>query len=150
MIMSTRSDYLVSLIMIIAFVVTACDSDVIDPIEPELSTDGELVIYSQTIQPIFNGSCSGSGCHIGERTSGVNLSSYDLAIESIGDQYGEFIIQPGKPTTEDSPIMDKLLSTNPRNGQQMPLNNPGSLTQEQLDAIFTWIDQGARNIDSNP
>lgn len=135
--------------MIGMFAFTACDSDVIDPIEPELTADGDLVIYSQTIQPIFNNSCSGSGCHIGERTSGVNLSSYNLAIESIGDQYGEFVIHPGKPTTEDSPIMDKLLSTNPQNGQQMPLDNPGSLTQEQLDAIFNWIDQGARNIDPN-
>jgi len=140
----TVKRYYLLLVIVLAF--TACDSDVIDPIEPQLSTDGDLVIYTQTIQPIFNNSCSGSGCHIGERTSGVNLSSYNLAIESIGDQYGEFVIHPGKPTTEDSPIMDKLLSTNPRNGQQMPLNDPGSLTQEQLNAIFNWIDQGARNI----
>ena len=128
------------------FMLGSCKNEVLDPVTPEPSQTDELVSYSNTIQPIFNQSCSGSGCHVGERTSGVNLSTFELAKNSVGDQYGTFIIAPGKPTAEDSPIMDKLLSSDPRNGSQMPLNNPGSLSQSELDAIFNWIDQGARNI----
>jgi len=130
----------------VLLVLFSCKSEVLDPVTPNPSQNDELISYSQTIQPIFNQNCSGSGCHIGERTSGVNLSTFELAKNSVGDQYGTFVIAPGKPTIEDSPIMDKLLSSDPRHGEQMPLDDPGSLSQEEIDAIFNWIDQGARNI----
>jgi len=128
----------------------SCESNVIEPASLEFDTDEELIIYSKTIQPIFNQHCSGSGCHIGERTSGAEYTTYESAIHSVGEQYEAFVIAPGKPEPENSPIIDKLISRNPQFGQQMPLDNPGSLADEELQALITWIDQGARNIPENP
>ncbi len=130
--------------------VFSCESNVIEPAPLEFDTDEELIIYSKTIQPIFNQSCSGSGCHVGESTSGAEFTTYESAINSVGDQYETFVIAPGKPEPENSPAIDKLISRDPRFGQQMPLDNPGSLTDEELQALITWIDQGARNIPENP
>ncbi len=135
------------LLLLFAF---SCESNVIEPAPLDFDTDEELIIYSKTIQPIFNQHCSGSGCHIGERTSGAEYTTYESAIHSVGDQYETFVIAPGKPEPENSPVIDKLISRDPRFGQQMPLDNPGSLTDEELQALITWIDQGARNIPENP
>lgn len=98
------------------------------------------VDYPSQIQPIFNSNCV--SCHGG--TSGVTLSSYNLVMSSVGDQYGRLIIVPGD--AGDSPLYDKI-SPSPQIGDRMPQG--GSLSDAQINLIRDWIDQGARptNID---
>src|SRR5699024_4661241 len=55
---------------------------------------------------IFSSSCGGSGCHIGERTNGVRLDSYDNVINSNGQQYGGPVVVEGEP--DNSPLVDKI------------------------------------------
>ncbi|MDX1673116.1 MAG: c-type cytochrome domain-containing protein [Balneolaceae bacterium] len=109
------------------------------------------VSFSEDIEPIFNGNCAVSGCHNATtQESGVNLSSHDAALSSVGDQYGIEVIQPGEPnaynpqTGEGSPIVDKIENDNPTFGERMPLNS-GALDQAEIDSIKAWIDDGAPN-----
>ena len=91
---------------------------------------------------IFNSSCGGSGCHIGERTNGVRLDSYDRVINSEGDQYGGLIVVPGEP--DDSPVIDKISNSDPKFGDRMPRNR-GALSSDQITLIREWIADGAQN-----
>lgn len=90
---------------------------------------------------IFNNNCSGSGCHIEERNSGVRLDSYNNVIESEGAQYGELVVQPGD--ANGSPLVDKIESENPEFGDRMPVG--GALSSSQISLIKEWIDDGAEN-----
>jgi len=95
------------------------------------------------VQQIFNGNCTTSGCHdSATQQSGVNLSSYDAAINSVGSQYGEKVIQPDD--AEGSPLVDKISSDNPQFGVRMPKDR-APLSDDQIDLIRQWINDGAQN-----
>lgn len=95
------------------------------------------------VQAIFNGNCATSGCHnASSEQSGVNLSSYNSVINSVGSQYGKKVIQPNDAA--GSPLVDKISSDNPQFGSRMPLNSP-PLSDDQINLIRQWIDEGAQN-----
>jgi hypothetical protein len=96
--------------------------------------------FARNIEPIFNGSCGGTGCHIPGPTSGVSLGNYNDVINSTGVQYGQKIINAGNAA--NSPIIDKISSANPSFGVRMPKGgNP--LSQSQIDTLKSWINRGA-------
>lgn len=112
-----------------------------DP-DPDPNPD-RPVSFSEDIQPIFNGNCAVSGCHdSGTQESGVDLSSYDAALNSVGVQYGTEIIQPGDPN--NSPIVDKISNDDPEFGQRMPFNRQ-PLSEAEIDSIIAWIEDDAPN-----
>ena len=134
--------------LLIALAMTAYTSDTIDnsgltdppPGDGSGTNDPPtLVQYARDVQPIFNQSCGGSGCHIGETTNGVNLGSWNLVMSSVGVQYGRGIVEPGN--SADSPIIDKI-SGQPRFGARMPLGK-GPLDGTSINIIRDWIDDGA-------
>ncbi|HEX6982242.1 MAG TPA: c-type cytochrome domain-containing protein [Balneolaceae bacterium] len=90
---------------------------------------------------IFNSSCGGSGCHIGESTNGVRLDSYDAIMSSEGTQYGGPIVIEGEP--DNSPLVDKI-EEDPRFGARMPKGGT-PLSNEQITLIRDWIAEGAQN-----
>lgn len=99
------------------------------------------VSFSEDIEPIFNGNCAVSGCHDSNtQESGVNLSSYDAALNSVGVQYGTEIIEPGEPN--NSPIVDKISNEDPQFGERMPFNRQ-PLSDAEIDSIIAWIEDGA-------
>lgn len=89
---------------------------------------------------IFNNNCGDSSCHIGGRTSGVQLDSYENVTESEGVQYGELVVQPNDAA--GSPLVDKI-EPSPDEGQRMPVG--GTLSDNQISLIREWIDEGAQN-----
>ncbi|MDZ7660268.1 c-type cytochrome domain-containing protein [Fodinibius sp.] len=111
--------------------------------DPDPDPDPDLnrnVSFSQDISPIFQSSCATSGCHdSGTQESGVNLSSYDDAINSVGNQYEENIINAGNP--DESPLVDKI-EPDPQEGQRMPYQRD-PLSQADIDSIRAWIEDGA-------
>lgn len=111
-----------------------------DP-DPDPNPDPDRVVsFSQDISPIFQSSCATSGCHgSGTQESGVNLSSYDDALNSVGNQYGENVINEGNP--DESPLVDKI-EPNPQIGQRMPYQRD-PLPQADIDSIRAWIADGA-------
>jgi len=115
----------------------SCQSEKIDN---TVIGPGGPVSFAQDIEPLLTTACAGSGCHVGETTSGVNLSNYQQIINSLGDQYGERIVDPGNAA--DSPIVDKISTQLPRFGERMPLGGT-PLSGTQIAQIRDWIDGGA-------
>ena len=98
------------------------------------------VDYTSQVQPIFTQSCEGGFCHIGMDTSGIDLSSYDAAISSVGFQYEGMTIVPGD--SQASPLWLKIAQEKPELGARMPrLADP--LSPEEIELIARWIDEGA-------
>ncbi|WP_020402862.1 hypothetical protein [Gracilimonas tropica] len=127
-------------IPIIILALQGCINNVEDISETSDYNPSEIS-YSADIQPIFNESCGGSGCHVGSAVNGVNLSSYNSVINSVGSSYGENIVTPGNP--EISPLVDKI-EPNPRFGSRMPLGGP-YLTNDEVGKIKAWIEGGAED-----
>jgi hypothetical protein len=99
------------------------------------------VSFSQQIAPIFQSTCSGSGCHINGGKNGVNLTTYAQVIASRGQQYGSLVVLPGNAA--QSPLIDKL-GSNPLFGIRMP-DGKSALSSSQITLIRTWINEGALN-----
>lgn len=97
------------------------------------------VDYYDEIQPIFDNSCI--SCHGPGGQSGVSLVDYDAVMNSVGNQYGENIVQPEEP--DESPIVDKIESDNPEYGVRMPQGGP-YLDDDEIEAIREWIEEGAK------
>lgn len=91
------------------------------------------------VQMIFTQNCG--TCHTSDSQNGVRLNNYNNVINSVGDQYGIEVIQPGD--AEGSPLIDKIES-NPQFGSRMPENGP-YLSSDRIDQIKEWINQGAEN-----
>ena len=120
-----------------AVVFMSCKSDQINNVPPVIEL--EDISFATEIQPIFNASCA--PCHTTNTTSGVNLSSYDATVNSIGVRYGTEVVAPGN--ADNSPLVDKLFD-NPDFGARMPLGR-GPLSGEDIGLIITWINEGAQN-----
>lgn len=95
------------------------------------------------VQTIFNGNCATSGCHNSStQQNGVDLSSYDAAMNSVGSQYGTEVIKPND--ADGSPLVDKISSDNPQYGVRMPKDR-APLSSDQINLIRQWINEGAQN-----
>ncbi|MTI86626.1 MAG: hypothetical protein FH748_01515 [Balneolaceae bacterium] len=112
-----------------------------EDLTPDDDIDPEDISYADDIQPIFNQSCGGSGCHVGSAQNNVDLSSYSSTINSVGASYGINIVAPGDP--DGSPLVDKIES-NPDKGSRMPLTG-GFLSANQIATIRAWIEAGAED-----
>lgn len=125
-------------LLLISFLFLSCINNIEDQI-PEIPD--EIISYASQIQPIFNNSCGGAGCHTnGGNANNVNLNNYQTTINSTGTSYGTLVIIPGN--ADISPLVDKL-EPNPENGSQMPLS--GSISGSDVGKIIAWINQGAQD-----
>lgn len=104
------------------------------------------VSYSNDIVPLFSATrCSSSACHGGMfPSSRYDLRTYATAFVSgdEADMLGVCEIVPGKP--ESSYMIEKLRSSDPRIGLQMPLEGE-PLSEAQIVLIETWIREGAQD-----
>ena len=90
------------------------------------------VDYETHIQPIFNNNCG--NCHLGNSSGGVNLSSYINTMNSD-------VITPGNH--EQSTLWDEI------NSGDMPQGNNPELSEEDVDLIAQWINEGALPEENN-
>lgn len=96
---------------------------------------GRHVDFNAEIRPILNENCV--ACHGGVKTSAdLNLQFRDLAL--IGGESGEPAIIPGNA---GSSAMVRMIS-HPVAEDRMPKDEP-PLSDEEIDLIRRWIDQGA-------
>ena len=117
---------------------TSSDDDNMPPVENGGDEIGSEPVFTNVLA-IFEQNCA--SCHIGSSTNGVRLDSYENVVESVGDQYGINVVQP--EDADGSPLVDKL-EPNPQFGGRMPQGGP-FLSQERIDQIREWIDNGAEN-----
>jgi hypothetical protein len=133
--------------LLAALLLAAC-GDVKSPTEPSAGPEGPAFTFAQVQTQIFTPTCAKAGCHAASAASG------GLVLEA-GRSYGEIVnrpavgnasldhIEPGNP--ERSYLIKKLRGDPDITGGRMPLDNPGSLTQEQIDGIVGWVLAGAPN-----
>ena len=97
------------------------------------------ISYTDQIQPIFNSNCT--GCHMGGGAATLNLTDYNglmaggvsgLAVIS-GDHY-------------NSELYNRITLPEGAAGS-MPPNDP--LSQEEINLIADWINEGANNLAIN-
>lgn len=135
------------LLCTIGLIVGACGSSSTGPDNGGNNNDGNNGSKPpeptfSNVQPIFNNSCGGSGCHINGSTNGVRLDSYDNVINSVGTQYGTEVVVASEP--DNSPLVDKISNDNPEFGERMPEGGP-PLSDEDISLIREWIANGAQN-----
>ncbi len=93
------------------------------------------ISYQAHIQPIFDAKCNSSGCHDdATHQAGLSLTSWQKATSDFS------IIFPGNP--EASRL---VLSIEGRSPYPMPPPGRYPLTQNQINAIRTWVKEGAKN-----
>ena len=93
------------------------------------------VDYETEIQPIFDNNCG--NCHLGNSSGGLNLSSYANLMSTD-------VVIPGNH--QSSILYDRITRPESAQGDMPP---SGSLSQNEIDLIAQWIDEGALPEESN-
>lgn len=91
------------------------------------------VSYSKNIEPIIKSNCTFSGCHGDSLNASFKLTSYD-ALKQAG-------IEAGNP--DNSKLFRTINTLNDL--ERMPKKPYKQLTDEQIQLIYVWIGQGAKN-----
>jgi uncharacterized membrane protein len=96
--------------------------------------DPAKIYFQQQVLPILLSNCTMSGCHDdASHQDGVILTSYEKVIATAD-------IRPGRPS--DSDLYEVLVETDPDKKMPRPPRTP--LTQQQVQIIYQWIQQGAQ------
>jgi len=120
---------------------TALALTALSTLAPRVAEAHELADYDRDVKPIFLESCSGTTCHIGRKSNGVDLTTYETTMASVGSAYKKAVVVPGSP--DESPLMDKITNQRPQYGVRMPSAKP-ALTDAQIQKIRAWIAEGAQ------
>jgi hypothetical protein len=134
--------------LLTAIVLTAGCGTVKSPTEPPPPTGGPAFTFSRIQAEIFTPTCAKAGCHAAAAASGGMVleagRSYGEIVDRPSTEHGSFDrVEPGDP--ERSYLIKKLRGDPDITGGQMPLDNPGSLTREQLEGLIEWVRAGAPN-----
>jgi hypothetical protein len=127
--------------VVLGCVVTACQEWGMEP--------GE-VSFSQQVQPILTDRCAFGGCHASvSPAAGLSLSeglayagTYNVPSQELPSMDR---VEPGDP--DQSYLVHKIQGTHldvGGSGLRMPRGQE-PLSQDQIDLIRAWIEQGARN-----
>ncbi len=102
----------------------------------------ESATFTNIQSDIFNQSCAFSGCHAsGSVNPNLSGTSYEIIVNkksSTGMDY----IKPNDP--DNSYLLQKIIGSNGIHGSRMPLNS-SPLSQDKIDIITEWINDGAKN-----
>jgi hypothetical protein len=90
------------------------------------------VSYSEEIAPLISSNCSASGCHGFANYEEFSLSTYDQLIKGG--------ISAGSPNTSE--LYNTLISLG---DDVMPKKPFKALTEKEIQLIYVWIGQGAKN-----
>lgn len=93
-----------------------------------------LVSYSLDIAPIINSNCTFSGCHGDDNSQKFKLLDYNGIVSHCG-------VKNTKP--EDSKLFKVIKSLD--ENTVMPKAPYATLTEKQIQFIYVWIGQGARD-----
>lgn len=90
------------------------------------------VSYSQNIAPIISSNCAFSGCHGDSLPASIKLTTYATLMNGG--------IESGSP--QKSELYQKLKTLG---DDIMPKKPYNELTEKQIQLIYVWIGQGAKN-----
>lgn len=136
-------------VFLLLFFVISCTHEPGDPVNPAPDNgdngngdtvttqecDPDTVYFKNEILPLLQSSCGTTGCHdASTATNGVILTDYDNIINTAD-------VRPFD--LEGSDLYEMI--TEPDEDDRMPPPPNDRLSQEKIDLIATWINQGALN-----
>jgi hypothetical protein len=108
--------------------------------------------FSDIQKQTFNARCNGGGCHDASTQKALLClapdSSYNQLMTHVIQQNGTAFKSLVVPHNPDSSFLVYKLTKATGDfeyGALMPNDNTGSLPQNQIDAIISWINRGAPN-----
>jgi hypothetical protein len=133
-------------LLLASFIILAGCADSITESTPsidEANNDNNVAPTFSNIQNnIFNQSCAFSGCHVSGSVN-PNLSGNSHSnIVNKQSSTGMFLIKPNDP--DNSYLLQKIIGSGGIQGSRMPLNS-SLLSQDKIDALIEWINNGAPN-----
>lgn len=97
--------------------------------------DPDTVYFGTSIMPLLTSNCAIPGCHdANTMQDGIDLSSYAGVM-------GSGVVNVNNPWSSD--MLEAITDNDPEDKMPPAPNTP--LTQEQIDMIYTWMAQGAKN-----
>ncbi len=121
-----------ALVFAAALVITGCVYDRYEHDDPSEQNDLEDVSLSEDLQPIFDQSCLGGGCH--DQGAVIPYLEADVAYESLWD---EDQVDPDDP--EGSILYDRMVD------ESRPMPPGGLLPDRDAELVRAWIEQGAED-----
>jgi len=105
--------------------------------EPSTICDPDTVYFANDLLPLVTSTCARSGCHdAASAADGVVLTDY-ASVFSTAD------VRPGDP--EGSDFYEVLVEDDPDKRMPPPPNE--TLNNDQIQMVYTWIQQGALNLE---
>lgn len=100
---------------------------------PTSTCSADTVYFQQQVLPLVVSNCAKSGCHdAASHVEGYNLTTYTNIMK---------LVKAGNP---GSSKLYSVISTN-NNGSRMPPPPAAKMPQDQINLIYKWIQQGAKN-----
>lgn len=113
---------------------------IVDTIPMGIPCDPDTVYFETQVLPILISSCAKSGCHdAASHEEGIILDSYANVMATA--EVEPFNLNAGK-------LYEVITETDPDKQMPPPPNAP--LTQDQVQLIAKWIQQGAQNLKCDP
>jgi len=115
---------------------SSCKDTITDPDQPiNVVFPDSIVSYSQHVEPLFQQGCAFGQCHGSASAGSLNLES---------PSYNKLLSRPGLVVSRESNNSVLVQRLDGRLQPRMPLNRT-QLTQNQINGIKKWIDEGAAN-----
>ncbi len=115
--------------------ITIWVNDTVFP-SPGHPCDPDTVYFERDLLPVLLSSCAQPGCHDAiTMQDGVQLTDYASVMQTAD-------VKPFDP--EGSDIYEVVVENDPDKRMPPPPQDPWP--QENIDLLFTWIDQGAQNL----
>ena len=96
--------------------------------------DPDSVYFQTQVLPLLVSNCAKSGCHnTADHKEGIIMTDYNNIMATAN-------VNPGRPN--NSNLYKSLVKSDP--DDRMP-PAPSSLTSDQINLVYKWIDQGAKN-----
>ncbi len=125
----------VSLIILAAGIFSGCKDTITGDQIDKVIIPSSNVSYSKYIQPVFNIKCANSGCH-DDATSAGGLSLTTWA----GATNPQFV---SKGHANNSSLVQSIEGLS--GAYPMPPAGYPPLTQNQIQGVATWVNEGAKN-----
>jgi hypothetical protein len=116
---------------------TSCKDQITNPNTNPIVFPASNVSYSQQVDPLFQQRCALGGCHAGSNAA-AGLDLFSPSYNSLMN-HQPTLVNPG--VSNNSLLVERIDGRiNPR----MP-SDTQPLTQNQINGIKKWIDEGAKN-----
>ena len=108
------------------------------PLSGWVESEGVEISFDSDIRPILSDKCY--ACHGPDKKKRKANLRLDIKESAFAQRDGYFAIVPGKPL--DSTLYQRITAEDPKD-RMPPLHSERSLSQQQIELLKHWIENGA-------